>query len=170
VTLPNDSDTGPGPRTSRHLDLEEIATALSDQESYEHRWLINAKNGEILFWTTDTGIDGQNPVDLDDLDPDLILIDPLPSRVWYTDMDHFAYGVSDEQAQRRLTRAIEGRGAFRRFKDELHQEYPDLVPVWNAFRDSRAKRRAIDWLVDNGLVTNEEGERMRADHPEPPLP
>jgi hypothetical protein len=30
---------------------------------------------------SETGIDGQTPVDLDDLD--LIGIDPLPSYVWY---------------------------------------------------------------------------------------
>ena len=48
------------------LDLEEIALALADQGGYEHRWLINPQTGEIVFWTSDTGIDGQTPVDLDD--------------------------------------------------------------------------------------------------------
>ncbi len=41
-----------------------------------------------MFWTADTGIDGQTPVDLDELD--LVCIDPLPSRVWYQDMADFA--------------------------------------------------------------------------------
>ena len=41
------------------LDLAEIATALADQTDYEHRWLINSQTGEIAFWTSDTGIDGQ---------------------------------------------------------------------------------------------------------------
>ena len=50
------------------LDLEEIAIALADQAGYEHRWLINPQTGEIVFWTADTGIDGQTPVDLDELD------------------------------------------------------------------------------------------------------
>jgi hypothetical protein len=49
------------------LDLEEIATALADQTDYEHRWLINPRTGEIVFWTADGGIDGRTPVDLDDL-------------------------------------------------------------------------------------------------------
>ncbi len=43
------------------LDLGEIATALADQTGYEHRWLINPQTGEIVFWTSDTGIDGQTP-------------------------------------------------------------------------------------------------------------
>jgi hypothetical protein len=37
-----------------------------------------------VFWTADTGIDGQTPVDLDELD--LACIDPLPSWIWYQDM------------------------------------------------------------------------------------
>jgi hypothetical protein len=62
------------------LDLEEIAHALADQTDFDHRWLINPQTGEIAFWTSDTGIDGQTPVDLDELD--LVCIDPLPSWVW----------------------------------------------------------------------------------------
>jgi hypothetical protein len=61
------------------IDVEEIATALADQTDYEHRWLIDPRTGAVVFWTSDTGIDGENPVDLDELD--LILIDPLPPYV-----------------------------------------------------------------------------------------
>jgi hypothetical protein len=78
------------------LDLEEIAAALGDQTDYEHCWLINPQTGQVVFWTCDTGIDGQTPVDLDDLD--LIGIDPLPSYLWYQDMADFAQRTSDDQA------------------------------------------------------------------------
>jgi hypothetical protein len=74
------------------LDLEEIANALADQTDYEHRWLINPQTGEIAFWTAGTGIDGQTPVDLDELD--LVCIDPLPSWVWYQDMAWASAGTS----------------------------------------------------------------------------
>jgi hypothetical protein len=134
------------------LDLDQIAAALADQTDYEHRWLINPHTGEVVFWTSDTGIDGQNPVDLDELD--LVCIDPLPSYVWYQDMADFAEQISDERAGRRLARAIDGRGAFRRFKAELHDEYPRLLPVWYAFRDSRARRRAVEWLAENSLIND----------------
>jgi hypothetical protein len=130
------------------LDVDEIATALSDQADYEHRWLIDPRTGRVAFWTVDTGIDGQNPVDLDELD--LIPIDPLPSYVWYQDMADFAEGISDDTAGRRLARAIRGRGAFRRFRDELYEGYPDLVSVWQAFRDMRAKRRAVECCWSKG--------------------
>ena len=93
------------------LNLEEIGSALADQTNYEHRWLISPQTEEIVFWTADTGIDGQTPVDLDELD--LICIDPLPSWVWYQDMADFAEAITDERAGRGLLRAIQGKGAFR---------------------------------------------------------
>jgi hypothetical protein len=150
------------------IDLEEIATALPDQTGYEHHWLINPQTGEIVLWTAEGGIDGQTPVDLDDLD--LIGIGPLPSYIWYQDMADFAEGISDDRAGRRLARAIQGKGAFRRFKDELHDEHPDLLPVWYAFRDTRAIRRAVEWLADNSLIDQEAAGRFMTEHPDPALP
>ena len=119
------------------IDLEEIASALPYQTVYERQWLIGPQTGQIAFWTADTGIDGQTPVNLEELD--LVCIDPLPSWVWYQDMADFAEAISDEGAGRRLLRAIQGKGAFRRFKDELHQEYPRsstsaLAELWNGTR------------------------------------
>jgi hypothetical protein len=37
-------------------------------------------------------------------------------------MTDFADQITDEQGGRRLARAIRGKGAFGRFKDELHEE------------------------------------------------
>jgi hypothetical protein len=150
------------------LDLEEIALALADQNGYEHQWLINPETGEVVFWTADTGIDGQTPADLDELD--LVGINPLPSWVWYQDMADFAAAITDERAGRRLARAIQGKGAFRRFKDQLHEEHPDLLPAWYAFLDARATRRAVRWLADNSLIDDEAADRFLAAHPDPDLP
>jgi Uncharacterised protein family (UPF0158) len=152
------------------LELDEIATALADQNDYERCLLINTMTGELVLWTRDTGIDGHHPIDLDDLDPDLLGIGPLPSHVWYQDMADFADQISDERAARCLGRAIQGRGAFRRFKDELHQEYPELLPIWYAFRDNRARRRAVEWLIDHELIDQDTADGFIGEHPDPELP
>jgi hypothetical protein len=72
------------------VNLDEIATALSDRSDCEHVWLLDPRTGEVAFWTSDTGIDGSNPVDLEDLD--LVAIGALPSSVWYRDMVDFVEG------------------------------------------------------------------------------
>jgi hypothetical protein len=85
-------------------------------------------------------------------------------------MADFAEGISDERAGQRLARALAGRGAFRHFKAELHREYPDLLPAWRSFRDARAERRAVQWLVDNDLVDAAAAQQFLTGHPEPDLP
>jgi hypothetical protein len=151
------------------FDLEEIAYALSDQNMFdEHLNLVNPETGEIVLWTREGGIDGKTPIDLDDVD--LVAIHPLPSYVWYEDMADFTDLVSDDRVARRLARAIDGRGAFRRFKDELNEEYPHLLQAWYAFSDARAVRRAVEWLFDASLISPDAADRFRAEHPDPPVP
>jgi hypothetical protein len=141
---------------------------LADQTDYEHVWLVDPRTGDVVLWTSDTGVDGENPVDLDELD--LVAIDPLPSYVGYQDMEDFAAGISDTRASQRLMRAIDGRGAFRRFKNELYERHPELISAWHAFRDARTRRRAVEWLWDQQLVSDEDAQQFAATHPDPDLP
>ena len=150
------------------IDVEEIATALSDQTDYDHRWLIDPRTGQVVYWASDTGIDGENPVEIDELD--LILIDPLPSYVWYQDMADFADGISDRAAGRRLSQSLQGKGAFRRFKNQVYVLHPELISAWHALRDARARLRAVEWLVDQGLIDEGAAQRFATDHPHPDLP
>jgi hypothetical protein len=150
------------------FDLEEIGAALQDQTDFEHFHLVDPRTGEMGFWTTYGGIDGEHPVDLDELD--LIVIRPLPSYVWYQDMADFAEGISDKRAGRRLAMAIQGKAAFRRFKNKLHEVHPELLSGWHAFSDVRAQRRAVDWLADNALVDHDAAARFAAEHFDPDLP
>ena len=150
------------------IDLEELATALADQTDYEHRWLMDLRTGQVAFWTSDTGIDGENPVEIDELA--LIPIDPLPSYVWFQDMADFAEGISDRTAGRRLSQSLQGRGAFRRFKNLIYEHYPELISAWHALRDVRAERRAVGWLLAEGLVDEGAAQQFVAAHPDPGFP
>jgi hypothetical protein len=150
------------------IDVEEIATALAGQTDYEHRWLLDPRTGQVAFWTSDTGIDGENPVEIDELD--LILIEPLPPYVWFQDVADFADGISDRAAGRRLTQSLQGRGAFRRFKNQLYQHHPELISAWNALRDVGAQRRAVELLLEQGLIDDNAAQQFTTDHPDPGLP
>jgi hypothetical protein len=85
-------------------------------------------------------------------------------------MADFADRLSDEAAGRRLTRAIAGKGAFRRFKNALYEEFPELLPAWHAFREARANRRAVEWLADEGLIPHDDADQYRQDHPDLDVP
>jgi len=64
-------------------------------------------------------------------------------------MRDFALSVEDEAASGALMNAIQGRGAFRYFKDQLHER--GLTKSWYAFRDGRYRQIAMDWCEANGL-------------------
>jgi hypothetical protein len=68
----------------------------------------------------------------------------------YRDMRDFIRHVQEPRLADRLSRAIEGRGAFRRFRDAL-DDSPDDMTRWQAFSGDRQIGRARSWLADAGL-------------------
>ncbi len=76
--------------------------------------------------------------------------DSLGSRPGFRDMAEFLETVTDERLATRLDRALGGRGAFRRFKDEL-ADAPDELARFHRFTDDRRRGRARQWLAESGL-------------------
>jgi predicted nucleotidyltransferase len=147
------------------LDLSDLCMALEDN-SPEHSWWIDPATGETELWSEYTGDElGLGHPD----DRGLICVEPIGSREAYGDMEDFAGRVRDSRARDLLARAIEGRGAFRRFKDTL-LEFPELREAWFKFHDARMQRRALEWLARAGLVDAGEAERGIAHRPDPELP
>jgi hypothetical protein len=79
-----------------------------------------------------------------------IAIPWVESRDGYRDMELFIDMVEDEHLQELLSVAINGRGAFRRFKDVLYNHL-DERERWFAFKNERTRQRALDWLDDEGI-------------------
>jgi hypothetical protein len=127
------------------VDLADLALALEDH-SGEHSWWLDPATGAIAPRFTRTLGDGPAHTN-----GHLLAIEPLPVAVGYGDMEDFVAFVRDVRARDLLERALVGRGAFRRFKDAL-TDFPELRRAWFAFHDARGERRAIEWLVEHGLV------------------
>ena len=84
-------------------------------------------------------------------------------------MADFADGISDRAAGRRLSQSLQGKGAFRRFKNQVYELHPELISAWHALRDNRARLRAVEWLVNQGLIDEGAAQRFATDHPHPDL-
>ena len=124
------------------VDLGALAEALEDH-SDETSWYLEP-SGAVVPWCDE----------MDEPSPDesgARYIDPIGSHEAYRDMQDFVSQVPDRRAFDLLARAIEGRGAFRRFKDTLF-EFPELRQSWFEFHDVRMRRRAIEWLVVVKLI------------------
>ena len=63
----------------------------------------------------------------------------------YRTMERFIGTIEDADLRERLWNAIQGRGAFRCFRDQLarHQQVRE---DWFAFKDARLQRRVAGWL------------------------
>ena len=60
-------------------------------------------------------------------------------------MEAFIETVPRQHLQELLQVAIQGKGAFRRFKDVLGA-YPQERERWFQFHDERLRQRVLDWL------------------------
>lgn len=143
------------------VDLSTLAEALEDH-SDDGGWWIDPRNGELERWS---------PVFAEDRDDSpgergFRRVEPLGSSESYADMEEFVERVADVKPRELLARAIAGRGAFRRFKDTLH-EFPELRKEWFAFHDARMVRRAIAWLRDERLIDDYTAELATSAHPDP---
>ncbi|MCK6580638.1 MAG: UPF0158 family protein [Anaerolineae bacterium] len=72
------------------------------------------------------------------------------SREGYQDMERFIATLEDEHLREMLEVAIQGSGAFRRFKDALYR-HPDGQKAWYKFRDARVEARMQDWFEMHDL-------------------
>lgn len=77
-------------------------------------------------------------------------IDPVSSREQYRWMERFIATVDEPEFRDKLVRAIDGKGAFRRFKDVL-MSYPVDRERWFAFRSERLRACMDAWLTAHGI-------------------
>ena len=136
----------PQHRTLATIDLDSLMMTMGNGEGGYY----NTVTGDILTIMDGNAITGEDEVI--DLDDDAwIRIGAEDSRDKYQDMSDFADAVTDPVIADRLARALNGAGAFRRFKNTVREAEPQLDQIWFRFADARAESRAIDWLVDNDL-------------------
>jgi len=94
-------------------------------------------------------------------DPTYLRVDPVSSREQYRWMERFIATVDEEGLRSKLLASIDGKGAFRRFKDVL-MAYPLDRERWFTFRSERLRFCMEAWLTAHGIEA--------VDRPEWPVP
>jgi hypothetical protein len=72
------------------------------------------------------------------------------SHVGYEDMKEYIETLQGANLKEKLTIAISGSGAFRRFKDGLNS-YPKERERWFKFKDEMVMGRVNEWLDEEGI-------------------
>jgi len=138
-----------GGRRQIRADLDMVADVL---EGSELGWggVLDVETGSA--WPEEVLTDWpmeDDPPDPDD-DPERYLSVPTEgSRAAWEDMRDFAAAVEDERVRERLLDAIDGKGAFSRFRRVLDQ-HERLASAWYSYSAEACVGRAREWLAGEG--------------------
>jgi hypothetical protein len=83
-------------------------------------------------------------------DTGYLRVDPVSSREQYRWMERFIAMVNEPDLRSRLVAAIDGKGAFRRFKDVL-MAFPNERERWFEFRTERLRSCMEGWLEAHNI-------------------
>ena len=130
------------------VDLEELAGVL-EGDPVTGGGRIDLRTGDV--WPQSAIEYAEETGDIDDDEQRWLWVECEGSRAGYRDMELFVASVEDSDQVNRLGVAIGGRGAFRRFKDQLSR-WPELLERWYAFSEDRQRGRARAWLAAEGYA------------------
>ncbi len=72
----------------------------------------------------------------------------------YEQMERFISSLKNKKAAEQLWRAINGRGAFRHFKDTIHSL--GIQDQWYQFRDEAMKQFIMEWAEENDVLLEDD--------------
>jgi hypothetical protein len=136
-----------GPLRDVPVDWEALEDAFENNAPEVHSYL-HLVTGEVLR-VVDGVADPQMHVRIAS-DPNYLRIDPVSSREQYRWMERFIPMVEEGDLRAKLTIAIDGKGAFRRFKDVLMAFGPDREK-WFTFRSERLRTFMEAWLTAHAI-------------------
>lgn len=146
-----DSDSGNGGAQQLRdipVDWEALEDAFENNAPEVHSYL-HLMTGEVL-----RVVDGIADPEMHSRiasDTTYMRIEPVSSREQYRWMERFIPMVDEGELRDQLTAAIDGKGAFRRFKDVL-MTYGTERERWFAFRSERLRVFMEAWLSAHGLA------------------
>jgi hypothetical protein len=147
----NENDVGQDKRDEEVLDVPVAWEALEDafeNNAPEVHSYLHFDTGEVIRIVDGVADPSMHTRILSD--NRYLRIDPVSSREQYRWMERFIATVEDEELRRRLNIAIDGKGAFRRFKDAL-VSHPVDRERWFAFRSERLRSCMESWLTAHGI-------------------
>ena len=157
------SPDGPKP------DWSALETAFEHNAPETHSYL-DLKNGQVVTINDTRPEDDEKRQQIRRGDGRFVHLDPASSREQYRWMERFVSSVEDEALKERLILAIDGKGAFRRFKDVL-LSYPVERDRWFTYRANLLHIYINGWLRAQDIALGEHPPWGAPDQPpEPDVP
>lgn len=134
------------------VDLDMLNTLLEGDPNLSRGGWLDVRTGECEPSYHDSDLDDGDLSEERDGDPDWLFVHIQGSHDAYADMTAFASTVADESLATRLFDALDGRGAFRRFRRVLDDAPEPENTRWRALSEERSPGRARAWLPAPGYA------------------
>jgi len=154
------------------INFGEIAMAMENAHG-ENEYFLDCDTGQLIVVPSDlTGLESLDDDEVQELVRDLpewekelvrevlaiyrsedrryLAVAPMGSHEAYDDMREFAHTVEDRRLRELLFVALDGRGAFGRFKRVL-ADWPAERERWFACKEERMEARIRRWLRQHGI-------------------
>jgi Uncharacterised protein family (UPF0158) len=131
------------------IDWIELEGALENNSPELHSYL-NVVSGDVVR-IFQTGENSEIRLQQAQNSEEYLYIDPVSSRDQYRWMEEFIEIVEEPTLKDKLNIAIDGKGAFRRFKDVL-VGYPEEREQWFTKRSEKLRTHIEDWLKVKNVV------------------
>ena len=132
------------------VDLDELASVL-EGDPVQGGGRIDLSTGDVWPQPAIEYAVGVGEEDEEEDEERWLWVTSEGSRAGYRDMERFIGSINDPDVREQLDRTLGGRGAFRRFKDQLAR-WPELSDQWYAFSEDRHRGRARAWLAGEGYA------------------
>ncbi|MGH2481697.1 MAG: UPF0158 family protein, partial [Ktedonobacteraceae bacterium] len=133
------------------IDMDMLEVAMEDANLI-NTYFLNAFTGEVVFLSEYDDPDEQERLAAEiDGNSHYVRVERIPSFQAYEWMVTFMEEVvapQDGIAARRLSYALDGKGAFSRFKDALYHGDGRWVQAWYEWRKQRLTEAAEIWLQE----------------------
>ena len=152
------------------VDLEMIASAMDDVARVDMNYYLDKETGEVIFLLEEVS----RYVEEEDENLRKELLDwqkkdiKVAQNILFKNPDRYIYipegspcngyhlmvefneTIEDDLLRDKLNIALDGKGAFRRFKNVI-ADYPDYREKWFTFRDEKINKKVIEWLNSMGI-------------------
>jgi hypothetical protein len=145
----DDKDPKSAPKPTRQVPIawEALEDAFENNAPEVHSYL-HLDTGEVTRIVDGLADPGMHQRVVSDAN--YLRVEPVSSREQYRWMERFIATVGEGDLRDKLVGAIDGKGAFRRFKDVL-MSFPVDRERWFTFRSERLRACMETWLATHGI-------------------
>lgn len=140
-------------RDGTPIDVEMLEAAMEDAD-LTHRYFLNLVTGEVVFISEYFGLSDEEErllegIEEGDRNNDYVAVERIPTSEayrWMVDFVDDMVAPTDERAAELLSVALQGKGAFRRFKETLHRIDERWQQAWYQWKNEQLENALDAWL------------------------